>query len=78
MRTITAGLIVMPDSDFIHGEMATHVMLDSEGAGAFVVVTQPGGHVEKHGISINPEEWPSIRRAIDRMMRVARDAEARG
>ena len=75
-QTITAKLIVKPVRDDIFSEMSTHIELEDEGAGAYVVVTQPGGRTDKSGISIDAKEWPAIRKAIDDMQAVAQGVSA--
>lgn len=52
--------------------MATTVEIIDEAAGEFVVVEQHG-RTGIGKIMINPEEWPAIRRAIDRMIRECRE-----
>lgn len=52
----------------IFSEMATHVEIEDEASGEFIVVTQEGGSEDKEGIHIAPAEWPAIRAAIDQMM----------
>lgn len=51
--------------------MATTVAICDEAAGEFVEVTQHG-RVDIGKIQINPEEWPSLREAIDRMIKACR------
>jgi len=76
MRTITSALTVLPAGESILSEQATLVELVDEAAGPFLAVTQDRGAVR-----IDPDEWPALRAAINRMVRVAREqerAEARG
>lgn len=57
---------VVPEGKPIYNEMATEVTLDDECGGEFVKVTQ---HVEDGGsIKIEPEEWPTLRDAINDMI----------
>lgn len=65
-EVLTHSLIVVPEGDPIYSETATTVRLVDEAAGMFVEVEQHGRDVDK--IAIDPEEWPAIRDAIDRMM----------
>ena len=72
-RTIT--LMVMPAQDRIFSELATSVSIVDEAAGEFVEVSQSG----RQGlgkIAISPEEWPTLRAAIDSMIDQCRDAAA--
>lgn len=62
------SITVAPAGDGTYSDDATRIDLIDEGAGEFVSVEQDSGSVR-----IDPEEWPAIREAIDRMI-----AEARG
>lgn len=63
----TLSVIVLPDGDDIFTERGTIIKIDDESGGEFVSVSQeatPG-----YGkIAFNPEEWPTIRAVIDRMV----------
>lgn len=61
----TTQIMVHPaDSQTILSEMVTTVSIDDEGGGEFVKVEQ----VNTGSILINPDEWPELRAAIDRMI----------
>lgn len=62
--TITKGLIVLPEGEPIFSERATTVELADEAAGLYVEVSQEG----RRKIAIEPEEWPALRAAIDKMI----------
>ena len=68
----TTALTVAPVGDSTYSEMATTIAIADEAAGEFVEVTQHG-RVDIGKIQINPEEWPSLREAIDRMITECRD-----
>lgn len=63
----TTALTVAPEGEPTFSEMATTVAICDEAAGEFVEVTQHG-RVDIGKIQINPEEWPVIREAIDRLI----------
>ena len=67
MRIVTHTLAVAHDD--IYDDKSFLVRLDSEGAGSFIVVETENGRQQ---IAIDPDEWPALRRAISRMVRVAR------
>jgi hypothetical protein len=75
-ETLIGSLIVVPVGDPIYSEMATEVKLVDEAAGLFVEVEQRG-RADVGKISINPEEWPALRAAIDQMAKVARERKQR-
>lgn len=50
----------------IYSESATTVRIDDEEAGEFLVISQSPDSGTKE-IRINPEEWPTLRDAIDKM-----------
>ena len=66
----THALIVKPPGEPIFSEMATIIRLDDEGAGPFVVIEQ-SGRSDMGKIAIDEDEWPAIRDAISRMLKVA-------
>ncbi|HRF10965.1 MAG TPA: hypothetical protein PLR37_02345, partial [Candidatus Accumulibacter phosphatis] len=58
---------VLPKGDKTYSERATKITIIDEAAGEFVEVSQSG----RDGggkIAIDPEEWPAIRGAIDRLI----------
>lgn len=61
----TTQITVHPaDNPTILSEMATTVSIDDEGGGEYVRAEQ----TNTGAILINPDEWPAIREAIDRMV----------
>lgn len=67
-------LVVSPSFEPIFSEMATTVTIEDEAAGEFVEVEQNGGPgIGK--IQISPEEWPALRAAINRMIKMCRGVQ---
>lgn len=64
-------LIVLPKGDSIFSEFATTVSIDDEAGGEFVVIEQTGS-TDSGKVRICANEWPAIRRAIDRMIKACR------
>lgn len=62
-ETLLSLITVKPKDEPIYSENATAISLEDEGAGLFVTVSQDG-----RKIGINPEEWPHIRDAIERII----------
>jgi hypothetical protein len=70
MRTLTTRLVVVPEGEPIFSDFATHIEIDDHAAGEFVVVKQ---FQEGYGkIGISPEDWPAIRKAIDKLVKACR------
>lgn len=48
-------------------EYATNIEIEDEGAGEFLLLTQPftNAKLANGGIAITPEEWPTMRAAIE-------------
>ena len=63
----TTKMVVAPRGDQVYSEMATWVEVKDEARGEFVMLTQ-SGRTDTGQIAISPDEWPSIRVAIDRMI----------
>ena len=68
----TTQLTVAPEREPVFSELAFTVTLDDEAAGEFVVLRTNEVRNDNGAISINPEEWPELREAIDRMMQECR------
>ena len=67
-RTILGQLLVLPDGKAMGDEGVTIIGMDNEGGGAFVTVRQEE-QLNANEIRIDPEEWPAVRAAINRMVR---------
>lgn len=69
-------LTVLPEGEPIFSEMATHISIEDEACGEYVRVTQYGDKAEKGELCISPEEWPTLRDAIDDMIFECRKEDA--
>lgn len=70
----TTCLTVNQTGEPLFSEAATEVRVVDEAAGEFVEVSQEG-RADLGKIQINPEEWPTLRDAIDQMIAQCRDEE---
>ena len=50
----------------IYDDPVIHVEVEDEGAGEFISISQPP---DFHKISINPSEWPELKKCIDKLIR---------
>lgn len=71
METRVLSVVVAPECEAIFSERATVVRIEDEAGGEYVVVSQDSVP-ERGNIAINPEEWPELREAIDRMVKECR------
>lgn len=72
-ETRTLSLIVAPLGEPTFSERATHIRIEDESGGEYVVIEQyPDSGLQQ--VSINPEEWPAIRAAIDALAADCRPA----
>jgi hypothetical protein len=70
-ETRTTRCCISPIGEPTFSEMATHVEIVDEAAGEYVEVSQYSSEgIGK--ITIDPEEWPAIRDAIEAMLRICR------
>lgn len=69
---VAALAVVYTRENCLFAETTTHVRLEDEAAGEFVVVEQTGCDLGK--IHIDPGEWPVLRQAIDRMIDECQEA----
>lgn len=74
-ETRITQLTVNQKSEPIFSEMATTVSIIDEAAGEFVLVEKVA-LTDMGKIAIDPEEWPVLRAAIDRMIKECRKAVA--
>ena len=65
-------LSVMPPSDPIFSEQATHVEIQDEAGGEYLSIQQHH-HEERTQILIDRKEWPMLRDAINFMIGECRD-----
>ena len=56
----------------IYSELTTHVRIADESGGEYVEVQQSGRN-DLGKIAIEPDEWPTLRAAIDELVAVCRD-----
>ena len=61
------SVVVLPEGEPVFCEAATTVIIEDEAGGEYVVVSQDGTP-DRGTIAINPEEWPVLRAAIDKMV----------
>ena len=62
-------IAVAPVGQPLFSEMATRISIDDEAAGEFVKVTQERGHTDyAKSITIDSDEWPVLRDAIEYMI----------
>lgn len=68
--TRVTRISIMPEGEPIFSEQCTHVEIEDEADGEFVVVRQQSEHVDGGGqeIQIAPHEWPPLRDAIDELI----------
>ena len=72
-ETRVTAVTVAPVGQPIYVEMATEIKIVDEAAGEFVEVKQCRGRPNDTGsVLIAPEEWPTMRKAIDKMIGACR------
>lgn len=74
--TRVTRLVVLPEGESLYVEAATTVEIDDEAAGEFVIVRQDGR--TDSSIAIDPDEWPELRAAIDRLVGDCKESESHG
>lgn len=63
-------LSVLPHGEPIFSEQCTNVSITDEAAGEFLEIEQQSAStdVEAQKISVTPEEWPALKRAIETLL----------
>jgi hypothetical protein len=67
-ETKITQLTVKPVGEPIYARGGTCISIEDESGGEFVTVSQQGDDVVGK-IAINPEEWPALRDAIEKMIK---------
>lgn len=67
-RTITTQRRVIPSGKTMDDDAVTIIGMADEGDGAFVTVRQEE-QLNANEIRIDPDEWPAVRAAVNRMVR---------
>ena len=73
-RTITTQRRVIPSGKTMDDEGVTIIGMADEGGGAFVTIRQESA-MDSDIIRIDPDEWPAVRAAVNRMVRECGRAE---
>lgn len=68
-ETRITRIVVHKTQESIHGESATTIEIGDLGGGEFVTLTQNADGDSEYMITIDPDEWPTIRKAIDQMVK---------
>ena len=71
----TTGVTVAPKGGRLFDERATTVSIDDEAGGEFVKISQCPDNApadRSMEIRLDPEEWPLVRKAVDRMAKACR------
>jgi hypothetical protein len=63
----TTRVSIMPEGEPLFSEKCTHVEIQDEAGGEYVVIRQNLGG-DNESVSIDPEEWPLIKRSVDEMV----------
>ncbi len=67
------GVTVIPRGDPLFSKLSTHISIEDEADGEFVKLRQEGGHTDyAKWITIDADEWPVIRDAIEFMFQQVR------
>ena len=67
-RTIITQRRVIPSGKTMDDEGVTIIGMADEGGGAFVTIRQESA-MDSDIIRIDPDEWPAVRAAVNRMVR---------
>lgn len=72
-RMLCTTLTILPEGGSLLDDVSTAVSMTDAGGGAYVTVTQVRDAT--HTLLIDPQEWPHIRDAVDRMLGWVEDLE---
>lgn len=72
IEKITA-ITICNDGGAVASESSTVIEIDDEGSGEYIRITQPYADVQDKGIGMTKEEWPMIKKAIEKMLKNCKD-----
>ena len=76
-ETRPTRLTVAPKVSAIFSERATHIEIDDEGGGEFVVIRQIGSDDKEHTLLVGLDEWEPLVAAVNRLLAdIAKRADA--
>lgn len=75
MKTHPIAWMIRPNGASMFDERAIEIRLEDEAAGPFIVVKIQLDELKPGEISIDPEEWPTLRAAIDAAVMAANEIE---
>lgn len=69
-RVRITRLSVLPPNEPLFSEQCTNISIVDEAAGEFVEIEQQSGRsdAKSQTIQVAPEEWPSLKRAIEQLL----------
>jgi hypothetical protein len=70
MKTRVTQITIVPEGEPIFSEYGHTVRIEDEAAGEFIVIEDHNQEYSK--IAISPDDWPTLRRAINRMVKNCR------
>lgn len=68
METRTLKIALVPEGKPIFDESVTTIEIQDDAAGEYVEIQQINDDAKQGTIKIDPEEWPALRDAIQRML----------
>jgi hypothetical protein len=71
-RTLVQTLLVLPVDEPLYSERGTQITLVDEGGGLFVEIEQTGALDKVGKVTLDADEWPAVKRAIDQQIAVCR------
>jgi hypothetical protein len=71
MKEQITAIVLAPEGEPIFSEQAFKIEIEDEAAGQFIIVTSELGSADSGKICIDCEQWPAIRKAIDKMVKQA-------
>lgn len=69
-RVRVTRLSVLPPKEPLFSEQCTNISIVDEAAGEFLEIEQQSGRTDAKSqtIAISPEEWPSLKQAIEQLL----------
>ena len=67
MKPRITRVTIIKEGEPLFSQYGYTIEIEDEAAGEFIQITD---HQDRHQITLNPEDWPAIRSAINKMVKL--------
>lgn len=71
----TTRMHIVPEGEPIFSELGYTIEIDDESGGEYIHLKDGSITEDKDGVKINPEDWPTVKDAVDRLVKLIHEHE---